>query len=1059
MIKDSHLFRPSKLRLGVSHSARSAARSRTLSRWLWALTLTSGALVSASFGQEGELEEIQITGSRITRTTMETPTPVTTIQAEDLAKMAPGNLIEGLSQMPMFYNNQNQEQVNGGQNSGGSNVNMRGAGTNRTLTLLNGRRVVSSNRFGTVDVNLFPEDLLRSVESVTGGASASYGTDAVAGVVNFILNNDYTGLKTHAQTGINEIGDGSNYEVGIAGGMDITDKLHIIGSLGTFEQRPISSFKGLTERPFLKQWARVTNPDASGPTEIVRPYVKPTNFTNQGVLVDPARPGVNRLEFQRDGSLKPIAFSGVGVMNTGCLCYAEPSQTYGVNSDDEVGNYFRRHNAFVYTDYELNENVTLFGQVIFAQNHASDQRESISLLSGWQGRIYPDNAFLKPEVAALLTSNGVNNVTGINYGFFGLNVPDTPLGESRQNTVNEMYSFTTGFDAELSTGGFLDGWSVNGYGQFGKNVQDFVTENGVRVDRMQFAMDAVRDPATGNIICRVNLPQFTGSIAAGGNGGLFQDCAPINTFGGVQNISKAGADYIMDRDGKIARQWTDQWVYELSANGELFSGFGAGSIDAAVGASYRKESLDQQTLDVGDEFPAQVDGTLLSAQGIAPWGVRGVIPQGSTVIPGYNGIPGLRFVPAGYLGDANSSSVLFSSLRQIAGSFTVKEAFGEINIPLLADVAFADYVEINTSARWADYSGSGNVWAWKLGLNWTINDQLRFRATQSRDVRAASLRERFDQTRGGINVRNPWANNALVSAASLSGGNPNVTPEEADTTTVGFVYQPALLENFSASVDWYSIDIQDAIAQLGSQNIVDSCRNGDVTLCQYVITPTGPVTNPTTATGVQIDRVEALFINLANQRIEGADMELTYRTDIDLFGSGTEQLGWRFLYSWLDENSIQNPGAFRDDRVGQIGGFGFARNKVNTSFTYSYDTFSVFLQARWTDGGLLDRTFVESSRVLPNTARPSPIVTLCGTNTCTIDDNSIASITYVDLRLGKTFGDNDQLEVYGNVNNLLDREPNITAGAVGRTGVGLGVNAGLYDILGRRYTIGVNYEF
>jgi len=102
---------------------------------------------------------------------------------------------------------------------------------------------------------------------------------------------------------------------------------------------------------------------------------------------------------------------------------------------------------------------------------------------------------------------------------------------------------------------------------------------------------------------------------------------------------------------------------------------------------------------------------------------------------------------------------------------------------------------------------------------------------------------------------------------------------------------------------------------------------------------------------------------------------------------------------------------------------------------------------------------VESSTVLPNTARPSPIVTLCGTNTCTIDDNSIASITYVDLRLGKTFGDNDQLEVYGNVNNLLDRDPNITAGAVGRTGVGLGVNGGLYDILGRRYTIGVNYEF
>jgi hypothetical protein len=141
----------------------------------------------------------------------------------------------------------------------------------------------------------------------------------------------------------------------------------------------------------------------------------------------------------------------------------------------------------------------------------------------------------------------------------------------------------------------------------------------------------------------------------------------------------------MDRDDKIARQWTDQHMFELVANGELFDGFGAGPVDAAFGVSYRKEELEQRTLDLSDEYPALVDGTLLSDLGLLPEGIRGVVAEGNPVIPGYNGIPGLRFVPPGFTGDSNSSSVLFSSLREIAGGYNVKEAFTEFNWPLLAD--------------------------------------------------------------------------------------------------------------------------------------------------------------------------------------------------------------------------------------------------------------------------------------------------------------------------------------------------------------------------------------
>ncbi len=1050
-------FTQAKITTGI----RTATRQKSLASSLLlggAVFALAGGMSTATFAQDAELEEIQVTGSRISRTTMDTPTPVTSINAEDLAAMAPGSLIDGLIQMPQFYNNTTPETVNGGQNSGGSNINLRGAGSNRTLTLLNGRRVVSSNRFGNVDVNLFPEELLRSVETVTGGASASYGTDAVAGVVNFILDTNYVGLKTHAQTGMNEYGDGRTWEVGAAFGHDFGNGFHLLGSLGAYDQAKISSFGSVQDRDFLIRSARITNPNASGPTDIIRPYVLPTTFTPTGILIDNARPTINRMVFNPDGTLTRQAFTGVGANTTGCLCFAGTDPNYyGIDADAELGNAFRRYNSFLYLDYELSPNTNVFAQAIYADNSASDQRESVTLQSIWQGRVYPDNAYLSTQARDLIVASGAPFV---GYGLAAANTPDTVLGESRQDTNNKMYSFTTGFDHE-----FAFGWNLNGYYQYGENEQDFVCDNCVRVDRSQLAFDAVRHPTTNEIICRVNLPQFTGPITSGGNGGLFSDCRPINTFGGVQNISQAGADYIMDRDGKIARQWTDQHVAELVTSGELFDGFGAGPVDGAFGLSYRKETLDQRTLDPADEYPAQVNGTLLSAQGLMPAGIRGIVPQGSTAVPGYTGIPGLRFVPGGYLGDANSSSVLFSSLRAIAGGYNVKEAFAEFNWPLLADMAMIDMLEVNTAARWADYSGSGDIWAWKGSLNWTVNDEVRLRATRSRDVRAASLRERYDQTRGGANVQNPWDNRNAVQAASLSGGNPSALPEEADTVTAGIVYQPEWFEGFSASLDWYSIEIDGALAQLGAQVVVDNCFRGDVSLCQYVISSNGPVTNP--AGGFRtIERVEAIFINLDTQKIEGADLELQYRTDVDFMADRTEDLSLRFLVSNLSENSIQSPPspgqvAILDDRAGQIGAFGFPEWKANLNVTYTMDNWSAFVQGRWIDGGLLDRTRLESTTAIPLTQRPvGSVLAACGTNICTIDDNSIPSIFYVDARVAGRFGEEQNLEVFANIQNLLDREPNITPGSgVGRTGTGTGVNTGLYDIAGRRYTIGVNYEF
>jgi outer membrane receptor protein involved in Fe transport len=548
------------------------------------------------------------------------------------------------------------------------------------------------------------------------------------------------------------------------------------------------------------------------------------------------------------------------------------------------------------------------------------------------------------------------------------------------------------------------------------------------------ALDAVRD-ANGNVVCRVSLPQYDPR-------GIFKGCAPVDLFGGLQNITPQAVAWIRD-DEKIARQYVDLQVSEAVLTGDVWQGFGAGPVAAAFGLSYRKERLAQRTMDPSDEFPALPDGTLLSSLGVAPASLRGVVVQGSSGgVAGYTGIPGLRFVPSGFSGDANSSSVLFSSLRTFGGSYNVKEAFSELNIPVLRNVSWAQVLDVNVAGRWASYSGSGSIWAWKGGVSWQLNDPVRLRATQSRDVRAATLQERFDQTRGGVNVQDPLNGNTTVTTASFSGGNPTVQPESADTTTFGVVYRPSWLEGFSTSVDWYRIDISDAIGQLTAQNIVTACANGtDPSLCQYVVRRDG-------ARNGVIERVENLFINLAKHTISGIDLEASYRRNVTLFGGGPEQITWRFFGTYLGENEIQNRGGLPDERVGQLGpgllpgGIALPKYKFTSNISYRNGPFSVFLQGRYLGGGILDRLRVESDQNIPNS----------------INDNTVPSTFYTDLNLSYTIGANDDLETYLNVTNVFDRAPVLTPDVIGRAGT-VEFNTSIYDVVGRRFVLGFNYKF
>ena len=414
-------------------------------------------------------------------------------------------------------------------------------------------------------------------------------------------------------------------------------------------------------------------------------------------------------------------------------------------------------------------------------------------------------------------------------------------------------SNTIGFDAQLDREGFLDGWRMNAYYQHGNNEQNFDTDNGIRVDRIPLAFDAVSGP-NGQPACYAALV----------NPAVFGDCVPMNIFGGLQNLTPAAWDYIVD-DYKVAFQDTSQDFVEFVMTGDAWDGWGAGAIS---GCLRRLVSLRGARPD-----HAGSDGRIPGhAERRAARDPRSHHPGRPRLD---RGVHAGRATPAAASATCRRVSaatptrapITFSSLRAISGGYDVRDVFGELNIPIASDAGWANQFDVSTAVRWADYSGSGEIWAGKVGMNWQVSDAVRLRVTQSRDVRAATLRERFDQTRGGVTVNDPLKGGASISTASFSGGNPNVNPEEADTTTAGIVFQPTGLDGLSVSFDWYQIDINGAIAQLASQAVVNGCVPTDQSLCEYVIRD--PVTS-------DIVRVDNLFINLQRQVIEGADLELTY---------------------------------------------------------------------------------------------------------------------------------------------------------------------------------------
>jgi len=994
-----------------------------------ALATTIAGMTGAAYAQDSNLDEIVVTGSRIRMTGMETPTPVTAMDSMELTTMAPGNMIESLSQLPQFLNNATpQTNTNFAGSGGASNLNLRGVGSQRTLVLLDGRRVTPSSRNNTVDINLFPDAMVRRVESVTGGASAAYGTDAVAGVVNFILDTDFTGVSINAQRGVTSRGDGQNWEGSFNFGTDIGEKAHLLFSASGYQSDGIDAYE---KRDWYQGWGLVTNPAwqaavdrgecsmnvpcAAGPQQIRAPHVVSTRYTFGGLTVSPVAE-LNNLQFLSDGTVVPFRFSQLSTQSGNWSQSIDKS--YGGGSGDNFhadrggeGGLIPsidRDNAFAYLDYDVSDNLTVYGQFVYGANESDSPAFTPVLFSTYMPRIFADNAFLPEELRQRMIANGVDSV-----GFSSMR-SSKDLGLARLNVENEMSAYTFGFKSEIQSGLF-EGFSFDGYYQKGETLSRIRMKDYALTDRLFLAMDSIVAP-NGSIQCRAAIY----SPAEYGN------CIPLNLLG-EGRASKEAIDYVLGRsDGtnvKVQAADLEQEIVDLSMSGQVFEGWGAGPISTAFGLAYREDSIVQRIRDYSNPLndPSNI------------------------AVPYNDPARGIQGIPAYFAG--NASNVLFSTAQPFKGKITVKELFNEWMIPLVSDAPFADQINANVAARWADYSGSGEVWSWKYGIDWTVNDEIRLRGTVSRDVRAGSLSERFDQQRNGSAAQDPLRGGEVASFGQIVGGNPNIGPEKALTWTAGFVYQPDWLDGLSMSLDYYSINTKGLIAQLGTDIIINACAAGDVAQCANI--ERAPDDGAGWGVG-PIVLVNNPYQNLGESQVSGADLEISYRTDVNWFGGldgDGERISVRAFYSYLQDNWIDTDNdPSTDTKVQRAGDMSLAmpRNKLTFNVSYMTGPLTLFVQ---------ERIIGEGNHT--NRLNGADV-----TEGVQIDNNTVKAAYYTDLNATWTIpqAGGGELELFANVTNVFDRDPPIRGWWHDFFGAVQQIDA-LHDVLGRRYTAGVRLRF
>lgn len=935
---------------------------------------------------------IVITGSRIARTGFNEPSPITIIDAqqfEDLGQVSVGEILQTIPQNSNFVSSTNVGR--GNFNVGAQLANLRGLnpyyGT-RTLTLVDGRRFVPSTNGGAVDTALIPAIMLERSEVVTGGASAIYGTDAVAGVVNLILAKKMEGFKAQVDYGISQEGDGEDFHAAAAGGFSFAGGRGNVVVGGEYQKSWEVGACSLVRDWCQDYVAIVTNPNYRGananglPNRFIGEDVRYSWTSHSGVF-----PTLSQ-QFNTDGNalspFDPGQYVNMVTRTAGAVA---------VGGDSDVRPYesmiirppVQRYSAYGRMGYEFSPSLEAGLELSYGRRSSANTQGSSGAS---RETIHPDNFFLEEAGITLAGPTPFSRST------------ERLIGQIN-DTNNETWRMALSFDGDLS-----DAWRWSAYYTRGVNHQtQRVMNNRVR-NFFEYALDAVDDPNRPGRqpICRALLSPDT-AVRADAEG-----CVPLNLFG-IGNADPAALAYAYRTLPEDFRYTQD--VIAGSLSGSLFEGFGAGPISAAFGAEYRHE--------------------------------YGLVTHGD--------LDYYQYFSTSYGDD-------------YGGQLDVYEVYGELDMPILRNVPFAEALEFSLAARntWnkskdtlSDAKGEVDFTTWRANLVYAPTDWLRVRVTRSRDVRAAGFRELY---RGAINraegngtVNNPGRGGEADPTDVNAGGNVGLQPEIANTLTAGVVFSPrGFLNGLRVSVDWYEINLSEAIGQVGTANIANYCYDFG-NFCER-IEGIGEAPSPRGGTQFSdITYIDNSHTNLAQYITRGIDAEVSYTLPL----GDTSRLNFRvfgsYLYDLIVDPGISGGNQMPINYAGQSGPVG-AFGSFNTSpkiqgsvfVTYSTNRFTAAFNGRFVGKGHYNVTYIG-----PEDEGYAP--TLMNS----IDSNRLPARFYSGLTLTYKFplaGKDDGLEVFGSVNNLFDVDPVRAPG-----GNGYPTNPVYFDTVGQTFRIGARVKF
>ena len=901
---------------------------------------------------------IIVTGTNIVRNGYTAPTPVTVVGEEQIQTSATTNIADYVNTIPVFVGSQTP--VNGYHNSsnalaGLNTLNLRNLGASRTLVLIDGQRSVGSTNTGLVDINTIPQDLVERIDVVTGGASAVYGSDALSGAVNFVLNRTFEGTKGEISGGITDYGDAPNWKVSLTHGVGFADdRGHFIIS------GEVAANYGIKGVP--RDWNK------TGQAYMVNPAYALGNGQPQYLRVDQAT--LYTGTFGGIITNTPLAQTAFGpggtpyTFNLGPIT-ASPYTSGGdwaSNQTNKLEDLVPREfdqRIFARASFDITDNINVFAQYARASSHTTNANEPIFYLGNLV--IKSDNAFIPPTVAARLAALGIAQ---FNIGTLN---GDLPAWTNNAHRTTSRYVVGANGDFGLLS----SDWRWNAYFQKGVTKGKFEALGVPIVSRYMAAVDAVVDPATGSIVCRSSLSNPS-------NG-----CVPFNVFGTGVN-GQAPIDYV-EPTTPTQNLTVKQDVFSADVSGEPFSDW-AGPVSLAIGFQHRREA-------------------------------------------------------ARATADANRGQYFAANYAPLDGSYTVTEGSLETVVPLARDQVWAQSLDLNAAVRFTNYSTSGYVTTWKVGLTWDIIPDLRIRATRSRDIRAPNLSELFQAGAGGTgSIFDDFRNRQPVLYRIVQQGNLNLEPEKADSTGVGIVFQPQFLPGFSASIDYWDIKIKGAIGSINSQQVFDLCYNGNSALCGQ-ITP-----DPSTLSAAPASyNIILQPINLASQTASGVDLEASYRLELeDLISGWGGSLDLRYLGTRYIDNTSDN------SLVPPVNIVGSSIPKWRHNITAIYDDgpFTGVLTGRITSPGKIDNSFVVCETGCPATSLYNQ----------TVNDADQPGAFYLDAAMNYTIEGSAgaEYQLFLNVQNVFNRDPPIVP--LPYNGVvpyfSLQTNPVLYDVLGRTFRVG-----